>query len=135
MTQILLALLMLGLPAAIIAAISGALLPRFIAIVLSILVAAITPIVASVCHGHPTRATARAYLRWPGLPAKQRGFSPFRGFFVLSQQRSASRRADVFIEVKHLTNRCSQPLAVLLSRFDFMRELSMFGTIAPASGG
>jgi hypothetical protein len=53
MTQILLALLMFGLPAAIIAAISGALLPRFIAIVLSILVAAITPIVASVLSWPP----------------------------------------------------------------------------------
>jgi len=34
-----------------------------------------------------------------------------------------------------LTNRWSQPLAVALRRFDFMKSFSMFATLAPASGG
>jgi hypothetical protein len=34
-----------------------------------------------------------------------------------------------------LTNRCSQPLAVAMPRFDFMKDLHMFATLAPASGG
>jgi hypothetical protein len=34
-----------------------------------------------------------------------------------------------------LTNRWSQPLAAVLSRPDFMREFSMFATVATASGG
>jgi len=31
-----------------------------------------------------------------------------------------------------LTNRSSQPLAVGISIFDFMKQLSMFATLAPA---
>jgi hypothetical protein len=46
-------LLIFGLPVAIIAAIFGALLPRSIAVVLSILVAAITPPLASVLSWPP----------------------------------------------------------------------------------
>jgi hypothetical protein len=34
-----------------------------------------------------------------------------------------------------LTNRWSQPLAAVLSTFDFMKEFSMFATLAAASGG
>jgi hypothetical protein len=34
-----------------------------------------------------------------------------------------------------LTNRWSQPLAVAMTRFDFMKQLSVFATLAPASGG
>jgi hypothetical protein len=34
-----------------------------------------------------------------------------------------------------LTNRWSQPLAAVKSRFDFMKRFSMFATLAPASGG
>jgi hypothetical protein len=34
-----------------------------------------------------------------------------------------------------LTNRCSQPLAGAMTRFDFMKQVSMFATLAPASGG
>jgi hypothetical protein len=34
-----------------------------------------------------------------------------------------------------LTNRWSQPLAAVLSTFDFMRLFSMFAVLAPASGG
>jgi hypothetical protein len=35
----------------------------------------------------------------------------------------------------HLTNRSSQPLAVAMSRFDFMKQFSMVATLALASGG
>jgi hypothetical protein len=34
-----------------------------------------------------------------------------------------------------LTNRWSQPLAVLKSTFNFMKQFSMFATLATASGG
>ena len=35
-----------------------------------------------------------------------------------------------------LTNRWSQPLAAVMSTFfDFMKQFSMFATLAPASGG
>jgi hypothetical protein len=34
-----------------------------------------------------------------------------------------------------LTNRSSQPLAVAMRRFDFMKQLWMFATLAAASGG
>jgi hypothetical protein len=37
--------------------------------------------------------------------------------------------------LNHLTNRWSQPLAVAMRTFDFMREVSMLATLAPASGG
>jgi hypothetical protein len=36
---------------------------------------------------------------------------------------------------KRLTNRWSQPLAVVVSTFDFMKQFSMFATLAPTSGG
>jgi len=44
---------------------------------------------------------------------------------------------DIFsaLNTSHLTNRCSQPLAVVKSTFDFMKQFSMFGTLAVASGG
>ena len=34
-----------------------------------------------------------------------------------------------------LTNRWSQPLAVVKSTFNFMKQLSILATLAPASGG
>jgi hypothetical protein len=34
-----------------------------------------------------------------------------------------------------LTNRSSQPLAVVISTFDFMKQSPEFATLAPASGG
>jgi hypothetical protein len=34
-----------------------------------------------------------------------------------------------------LTNRWSQPLAVVMTRFNFIKQLSMFATLALASGG
>jgi len=39
------------------------------------------------------------------------------------------------MNIDYLTNRWSQPLAAVLSRSAFMREFSMFATLAPASGG
>ena len=44
---------------------------------------------------------------------------------------------DIFsaLNTSHLTNRCSQPLAGVTSRFDFMKQLLVFATLAPASGG
>jgi hypothetical protein len=34
-----------------------------------------------------------------------------------------------------LTNRWSQPLAAMKSTFDFMKQFSMFGSLAAAIGG
>jgi hypothetical protein len=34
-----------------------------------------------------------------------------------------------------LTNRWSQPLAIVQSTFNFMKQFSMFATLAAASGG
>jgi len=34
-----------------------------------------------------------------------------------------------------LTNRWSQPLTVVMSRFDFMKQFGMFAMLAAASGG
>jgi len=36
---------------------------------------------------------------------------------------------------EHLTNRWSQPLAGAMRTPDFMKQFSMFATLAPASGG
>jgi hypothetical protein len=36
---------------------------------------------------------------------------------------------------RDLTNRSSPPLTVAMSRFDFMKELSMLRNLAAASGG
>jgi len=35
----------------------------------------------------------------------------------------------------HLTDRWSQPLTVVMSTFDFMKQFPMFAVLAPASGG
>jgi hypothetical protein len=43
-------------------------------------------------------------------------------------------KIDVAIE-RGLTNRWSQPLAVVKSMFDFMKQFSVFATLVPASGG
>jgi hypothetical protein len=44
---------------------------------------------------------------------------------------------DIFsaLDISHLTNRWSQPLAGLMTRFDFMKQLSMLRKLAIASGG
>jgi len=44
---------------------------------------------------------------------------------------------DIFsaLNTSHLTNRWSQPLAALMSTFNFMKQFSMFATLALASGG
>jgi hypothetical protein len=38
-------------------------------------------------------------------------------------------------QANDLTNRSSQPLAVAMSRFDFMKQFSEFATLAAASSG
>jgi hypothetical protein len=35
----------------------------------------------------------------------------------------------------HLTNRSSQPLAVVMRTFNFMKQFLVFATLAAASGG
>ena len=35
----------------------------------------------------------------------------------------------------HLTNRWSQPLAIVMTTFDFMKQFPVFATLASASGG
>jgi len=44
---------------------------------------------------------------------------------------------DMFsaLNTSHLTNRWSQPLAVAMTHFSFMKQFSMFATLAAASGG
>jgi len=37
--------------------------------------------------------------------------------------------------MRDLTKRCSQPLAAVMSTFDFMKQFSMFAALAAASGG
>jgi hypothetical protein len=37
--------------------------------------------------------------------------------------------------ISHLTNRWSEPLTGVITRFDFMKQFAMFGTLAAASGG
>jgi hypothetical protein len=37
--------------------------------------------------------------------------------------------------IEDLTNRSSQPLAVAMRTFDFMKQFFMFATLAAASGG
>jgi hypothetical protein len=39
------------------------------------------------------------------------------------------------MQPNHLTNRWSQPLAVAMRRFDFMKQFLMFASLGPASGG
>jgi hypothetical protein len=39
------------------------------------------------------------------------------------------------MESPHLTNRWSQPPAVVTTTFNFMKEFSEFATLAAASGG
>jgi len=43
--------------------------------------------------------------------------------------------APISSHTKCLTNRWSQPLAVVMSRFNFMKQFSMLATLAAASGG
>jgi len=41
----------------------------------------------------------------------------------------------IYSHINGLTNRWSQPLAVVKSTFNFMKQFSMFATLALASGG
>jgi hypothetical protein len=42
---------------------------------------------------------------------------------------------SVVVTLSHLTNRWSQPLAVVMSTFNSMKQFPMFAALAPASGG
>ena len=44
-------------------------------------------------------------------------------------------QSPVCYHISHLTNRWSQPLAAVKSTFDFMKQFSVFATLAAASGG
>jgi hypothetical protein len=50
-------------------------------------------------------------------------------------QRFASSITFAVRALTGLTNRWSQPLAAVMTTFNFMKEFSMFATLAPASGG
>src|SRR5438270_5911065 len=56
---------------------------------------------------------------------------------VLSRPTNLSKASTspMISHVNHLTNRWSQPLAAAMSRFDFMKQFSMFATLAAPSGG
>ncbi len=43
--------------------------------------------------------------------------------------------SNVLLQAVGLTNRWSQPLAVVMTRFDFMKQLPMSATLGHASGG
>jgi len=45
------------------------------------------------------------------------------------------KRMNSWLDKCGLTNRWSQPLAVVKSTFDLMKQFSVFETLAPASGG
>jgi hypothetical protein len=49
---------------------------------------------------------------------------------AVRKQKQSEPQAEI-----RLTNRWSQPLAVLKSTFNFMKQFSMFATLAAASGG
>jgi hypothetical protein len=55
------------------------------------------------------------------------------GFRRVRKQKNADTRR--LCDVCRLTKRWSQPLAVAMRPFDFMKQLSEFATLAPASGG
>src|SRR5438067_13481623 len=59
------------------------------------------------------------------------------GLFLSSTKRIECQRIDLLVTkpLKHLTNRWIQLLAVVKSTFDLMKQFSMSGTLAAASGG
>jgi hypothetical protein len=54
---------------------------------------------------------------------------------LLRDSRTLLLQSMVSPHAKDLTNHSSQPLDVVKSRFNFMKQFSMFATLAPASGG
>jgi hypothetical protein len=50
-------------------------------------------------------------------------------------RKRLDRSTRVMVAPIRLTNRCSQPLAVAMRRFDFMKQLLMLRRLGPASGG
>jgi hypothetical protein len=59
----------------------------------------------------------------------------YTGFLPHLQISDAGISAKAFRDCTpdHLTNRCNQPLAGAMIRFDFMKQLSMLRKLAPAS--
>jgi len=75
-----------------------------------------------------------------GLNHGQQGSRVAHGCCHAHRQRHPHFRSFSFTtmsvcHVGHLTNRWSQPLAVAMRTFDFMKQFSMFSTLAVASGG
>ena len=60
-------------------------------------------------------------------PAEKRSYT--------SIARDALIQNPIINDAEGLTNRWSQPLAALKSTFNFMKQFSMFTTLALASGG
>jgi hypothetical protein len=95
-----------------------------------------------VCGGHVIRVVASV----PSEPFVQQLLSegdlvrtPFRDHVgcvlpLAGAQVFATELARLS-EQRDLTNRWSQPLAAVLSRFDIMKEFPMFAMLALASGG
>ena len=63
------------------------------------------------------------------------------GFIILVMAQGAAKsrrfwcKNSVMCHIIRLTKRWSQPLAVVMTGFDFMKQLFVFATLAPASGG
>jgi len=67
---------------------------------------------------------------------------PFmHGLIPVQSDSSSAATSDSFIHCfgsvaqNRLTKRWSQPLAVVMTGFDFMKQLFVFATLAAASGG
>ena len=85
-------------------------------------------------HADAFRATRRAtrdlsYLRhlWLDQPVHAHSLCRCSCYTVVVPSHASAANG--------LTNRWSQPLAAVKSAFDFMKQFSMFATLAPASGG
>ena len=74
-------------------------------------------------------------IRSVGLITVERTCNTSRTSQKLPQTICCSHSAEGDCDANHLTNRWSQPLAVPMTPFDFMKQFSMFTTLAAASGG
>src|SRR5437016_6684800 len=63
-----------------------------------------------------------------------RGSTTSHSHLIQSPSKRQSRRLKAWI-TKSLTERCRQPLADLMTTFDFMKQFPEFATLAAASGG
>jgi len=89
----------------------------------------------AVCHalrgGHSSRISRSEVL------AKHSGACSCCALFGFRKSFSFRLTCDTFtsLNTSYLTNRWSQPLAVVMTAFDFMKQFSMFATLALASRG